>query len=187
LILTDREIQIAIETGAIKIEPVPKPEMYSSTSVDLLLHPEITIFKPPNEGQGINVVLDPTHPAFHPERSLAPYNEKVAIGDGGYDLEPNRLVLGWTMEKVDLNIRSKLAARVEGKSSLARIGLGIHITAPTIHAGFGLLQIRLEIINHGYVPIKLKSGMKICQLIFEQTLGTPVKGYSGQFLGQGAA
>jgi dCTP deaminase len=186
LILTDREIQIALETGAIKIEPQPPAEMLSSTSIDLRLHSEITIFKPPNQGQGINVVLDPTHPEFHPERSLAPYNEKVTIGPNGYALPPRSLVLGWTIEKVDLNSRSRLAARVEGKSSLARIGLGIHITAPTIHAGFGFLQIRLEMINHGYVPINLKAEMRICQLIFEQTLGTPVKGYSGQFLGQGA-
>ena len=77
----------------------------------------------------------------------------------------------------------RLAARVEGKSSLGRLGLGVHITAPTIHAGFNG-RIRLEIINHGSLPIRLRAGMRICQLIFEQTLGTPEKGYSGRFVGQ---
>jgi dCTP deaminase len=65
---------------------------------------------------------------------------------------------------------------VEGKSSLARLGLGVHITAPTIHSGFGN-SIRLEIINHGAVPIRLRAGMRICQIVFELTLGTPQKGF----------
>ena len=60
------------------------------------------------------------------------------------------------------------------------------LTAPTIHAGFDG-HIRLEMVNHGKVPIRLRVGMRICQLIFEQTLGTPDKGYKGQFSGQGAA
>jgi len=57
------------------------------------------------------------------------------------------------------------------------------MTAPTIHAGFEG-RIRLEIVNHGHLPILLKSNMRICQLVFEQTLGTPAKAYIGQFQGQ---
>ncbi|HEY0439702.1 MAG TPA: dCTP deaminase, partial [Xanthobacteraceae bacterium] len=87
-----------------------------------------------------------------------------------------KLVLAWTRERVELPVHSRLAARVEGKSSLARVGLGVHITAPTIHSGFAY-RIRLEIVNHGRVPIRLRTGMKICQLIFELTLGTPQKGF----------
>jgi len=92
-------------------------------------------------------------------------------------------LLAWTRESVDLPIRSKLSARVEGKSSLARLGLAVHVTAPTIHAGFKG-QIQLEIINHGAKEIILRPGMRICQLIIEATLGTPEKGYSGIFSGQ---
>jgi dCTP deaminase len=84
---------------------------------------------------------------------------------------------------VTLVSHNRIAARIEGKSSLARLGLGVHITAPTIHAGFAG-QIRLEMINHGKVPIRMRVGMRVCQLIFEQTLGTPEKGYQGQFSGQ---
>jgi dCTP deaminase len=91
---------------------------------------------------------------------------------------------------------SKLAARVDGKSSLARLGIGVHITAPTIHAGFGVKtgdqsyvgsQIRLEILHHGKYPVYLKAGMKICQLVFEEVHGTPLKGYEerGRFSVQG--
>ena len=86
-------------------------------------------------------------------------------------------------ETIKLPILSRVAARVEGKSSLARLGIGIHITAPTIHAGFEG-PIQLEICNHGTVRVRLLVGMPVCQLIFEQTLGTPHKGYTGQFLGQ---
>ena len=95
-------------------------------------------------------------------------------------------MLAWTTEYINyINLVShhRIAARVEGKSSLARLGLGVHITAPTIHAGFDG-HIRLEMFNHGKIPIRLRAGMRICQLVFEQTLGTPEKGYQGQFSGQ---
>ena len=93
-----------------------------------------------------------------------------------------------------LPYRAKIAARVEGKSSLARIGMGVHITAPTIHAGFGFKEndtsfpgssIQLEIWNIGPLTIRLQKGMRICQLIFEEVHGTPDKGYEGQFVMQG--
>jgi dCTP deaminase len=94
-------------------------------------------------------------------------------------------LLGWTKETVELPLSSRLAARVEGKSALARIGLGVHITAPTVHAGFRG-SIQLEMVNFGNHDIILDQGMRICQLIFEQTVGTPEKGYAGQFAGQRA-
>jgi dCTP deaminase len=93
------------------------------------------------------------------------------------------LILAYSKEYIDLRPDPKFAAWVEGKSSLSRFGLSIHITAPTIHSGYNG-RIRLEIFNQGHLPIRLKSGMRICQLIFEQTLGTPDRGYVGQFAGQ---
>jgi dCTP deaminase len=60
----------------------------------------------------------------------------------------------------------------------------MHITAPTIHAGFKG-QLQLEVVNHGSLDVILRPGMRICQLIFEGTLGTPEKGYAGMFAGQG--
>jgi dCTP deaminase len=64
------------------------------------------------------------------------------------------------------------------------LGIAVHITAPTIHAGFKG-SIQLEICNHGPLTVRLSHGMRVCQLIFEQTLGTPEKGYQGQFYEQG--
>jgi dCTP deaminase len=77
---------------------------------------------------------------------------------------------------------------------LARLGLGIHVTAPIIHAGFGYTDrdasyrgnpLRLEIWNIGPVPIRLQTAMRICQIIFEEVHGTPEKGYEGLFAVQG--
>jgi dCTP deaminase len=112
----------------------------------------------------------------------------------GYVVLPKTLVLGWTVEKVKLPNTSRIGARVEGKSSLARIGLGIHVTAPTIHPGFGEKaddpsfqgsQIRLEIWNISPLKIRLKKGMPICQIIFEEVHGIPEGRYAGQFAIQG--
>jgi dCTP deaminase len=185
VILTDREIKLAIEKRQIIIDPQPVEMAYSSTAVDLTLDPNISEFK--DGVGGIELVIDPSHRDFNSEEALAQISDKRTIDERtGYLLQPSRLVLAWTKEYVNLLTHNRIGARVEGKSSLARLGLGIHITAPTIHAGFDG-HIRLEMVNHGKVPIRLRVGMRICQLIFEQTLGTPDKGYKGQFSGQGAA
>jgi dCTP deaminase len=181
LILTDREIQAAIYRRTIIIEPAPAEKAYSSTSVDLTLDPILTIFKPRRDG--LVTILDPSIDNFNAEEILKDVTNSQEIPLDGYILKQNTLVLAYTKEYLDLRPCPKFAARVEGKSSLSRIGLSVHITAPTIHSGFDG-RIRLEIENHGPLPIKLKSDMRICQLIFEQTLGTPDRGYGGQFSGQ---
>lgn len=184
MILTDREIQIAISEGTITISPNPEGIAYSSTSVDLTLDPAISICRSAKDGFEKN--FDPAARGFNPEKILADESEQKTIDrTNGFLLCHGILVLGWTAETVDLKIASRLAGRVEGKSSLARLGLTIHLTAPTIHAGFKG-RIRLEMINQGPLPIRLRVGMRICQLIFEQTLGTASLGYQGMFLGQSA-
>lgn len=185
MILTDREIQIALSKGLITIKPEPKrDEAFSSTSVDLRLGEHLVVFRDTKPYLGSNAI-DPTHPDYDYATALSEISDRTSIPLGGYNLDPGKLILGWTVEEIDLPITSRVAARVEGKSSLARLGLCVHMTAPTIHAGFqGYIQ--LEIVNQGPRPITLKTGMRICQLIFETTLGTPSKGYDGQFAGQTA-
>ncbi len=122
------------------------------------------------------------------------YTERVLIGPQGYDLPPKSFILGFTEQRVYLPLRSRVAARVEGKSSLARLGIGIHVTAPTIHAGFGRIgeneaeeqgsPIQLEIFNLGDLTVTLDQGMAICQLILEEVRETPDKGYIGKFSDQ---
>lgn len=182
MILTDREIQIALQTDAIVIDPQPDLANYSSTSVDLTLDSRLTLFKNPHAG--LSVCIDPAQIGYNHETALAETTIAQEIDpEAGYEFQPAQMLLAWTREYVELKYQSRIAARVEGKSSLARLGIGIHLTAPTIHAGFEG-QIRLEMVNHNKYPIKLRTGMKICQLIFEQTMGTPVRGYEGRFAGQ---
>jgi dCTP deaminase len=183
VILTDREIKNSIAGGLIIIDPSPAADAYDSTSVDLTLDPTLREFK--SATHGLSVAIDPGTPGYRARDLLDQVTQAVTIPQTGYDLEPAKLILGWTYERVELKKHGRVAARVEGKSSLARVGLAIHITAPTIHAGFeGTIQ--LEIINHGPTPIKLRPRLPICQLIFELTLGMPDNAYQGQFLGQQA-
>ncbi|MDR3497081.1 MAG: dCTP deaminase [Ancalomicrobiaceae bacterium] len=184
MILTDREIGISLSSGLIDVTPEPDASAYSSTSLDLRLDQYLQIFK--QRIDGVETTVDPGKPGYSFASALTALAEKREITADGYILPPQQLVLAWTKEKIGLKPTARLAGRVEGKSSLARLGLAVHITAPTIHAGFSG-QIQLEIINFGPLPIRLRSGMNICQLIFETTLGVPEKGYQGQFAGQLAA
>ena len=184
MILTDREIKLSIAGGQIEIEPAPSADSYASTSVDLTLDSLMRIYRP--SVPGASTVVDPSVPEFNAKILIEGLTDARQIDPtNGYDLPIGQFVLAWTREKVNLREHARIAARVEGKSSLARLGLAIHVTAPTIHAGFRG-PIQLEIKNHGSLPIRLRTGMKICQLIFETTLGMPDRAYRGQFLGQAA-
>jgi deoxycytidine triphosphate deaminase len=86
----------------------------------------------------VKKVIDPTHKDFDVEEALKEITKPFDIDKHkGFDLPADgTFVLGWTAEYIKIPVESRLAARVEGKSSLARLGIGIHVTAPTIHAGF---------------------------------------------------
>jgi dCTP deaminase len=125
---------------------------------------------------------------------LTKFGERVTIPPAGFLFRSQSFLLGWTLEKLQLPFRSRLAARVKGKSSLARLGIGVHVTAPTIHAGFGHKPtdeayagspLQLKIWNVGPLDILVEAAMPICQLIFEWVDGTPERGYEGQFSIQG--
>lgn len=184
MILTDREIQVVIDAGHVIVSPRPDASAYSSTSLDLTLSNSIQEWNKVVSGTEPQLV-DPAERGYSYNDFARKFSENKTMTYRGYILEPQGFILGWTRENIELPVNSRLAARVEGKSSLARIGLGVHITAPTIHAGFkGTIQ--LEICNHGSLRVRLRPKMPVCQLILEQTLGTPVKGYKGQFYGQSA-
>lgn len=179
MIFTDREITLALHQGQISIDPRPNEQSFSSTAVDLTLDKSAKKFKDQVRG-GINI--DPAHRDYRYHNIAASLTESTEISPS-YNLETRELILAWTKEYVCLPESSRIAARVEGKSSLARLGLGVHLTAPTIHAGFKG-QLQLEIVNHGPAPIILRPEMRICQLIFEATLGVSEKAYAGIFAGQ---
>ncbi|HYT93892.1 MAG TPA: hypothetical protein VEL76_34555 [Gemmataceae bacterium] len=195
MILSDREIRAALDRGSVRLTPDPRQDgsVWSSTALDLRLDGQLAFWNPPAAGGGPTEV-DPYHPDYDYSLFVSQSASIVTIPPEGYALGPGTFHLGWTVEKLTLPFRSRLAARVEGKSSLARLGIGVHVTAPTIHAGFGYKAedpgfpgnpIQLEIWNFGPLVVRLRQGMPICQLIFEEVHGTPEKGYAGQFTVQG--
>ena len=175
MILTDREIQAALANTQIEITPSPAEDAFSTTSLDLTLDAPGEIWR--------RLSGQPIRPgaAGHIFASLAGRKDRIASLDG-YTLKPAALLLAWTRETVAFPITSRLAARIEGKSNLTYLGLGVYPAVPMIHAGFKG-QIQLEIINFGPHEIILDVGMPICRLIFEITFGTPAKAHLGQFAG----
>jgi len=179
MVLTDREIFSAWTSGQITIAPEPIwKEALSSTSLDLRLKSTIRTWK--GMPIGARLQICPGSQGYSYNTLAKALTDTFEMRPTGFLLDPGQFVLAWTEEEISLPTSSHLAARVEGKSSLARLGIGVHLTAPTIHAGF-VGEVQLEIYNHGNLPVLLETGIRVCQLIFEQTTGTPEAGYSGQF------
>lgn len=156
MILSDRDIKKALREGRIKV--TPKPDLKTqlgSSSLDLRLGHSFRAFK-----HGKQPFVDP----FDPETTKE-MTEEITIGKKEtYAIHPNEFVLASTLEWVEWS--DDLAARVEGRSSLGRLGLVIHSTAGHIDAGWRG-TITLELRNIGMVPILLYPTMRVCQLIFE--------------------
>lgn len=174
MILSDGEIRKAINTKEITIDPVPQEEQYTTSALDLYLGEGLFEYKTLEElaaeepaGAERELVVNPV--GINLKAFLDKYSKPLPqAADGSYLLPPLKFVLGITREYVDFPTRSKIAARVEGRSTLARLGLLVHLTAPTIHAGFSG-RIVLEMYNLGNFPLRLIPGkLAVCQLIFER-------------------
>jgi len=183
MILSNNAILAAIDRGALTIEPLagrdPSASPFNTSAVDLRLGTEILI---PNADQPVALDLRRAGiSSFLHQHS----SKRVISDDQPYTLRKGTFVLGNTMEKVNFPLLTEqqcYSARVEGKSSLARCGILVHFTAPTIHAGFRG-TITLEMINFGGTDFLLYPGMFICQLIVEEVTGSLI-GTPNQFSGQ---
>jgi dCTP deaminase len=195
VILCDREMKAAIRFRGILIIPEPAPELFSSTAVDLTLDKCLLIWEPRPRAKGVRAEIRPIARNFS---VMALMNDpdwartvEIDPVDGFKFHTKGQFVLAYTQQRICLPQSSRIAARVEGKSSLARLGIGVHVTAPTIHAGFGYKPaippeetaqaIQLEMFNLTGLPVTLDVGMPICQLILEEVREVPTKGYQGQF------
>ena len=178
MLLSRGEIQEALASGEVIISPDPvNSSRIQPASLDLRLGPELMVHSSePVRG----VSIDPA--AIIIPDFISRYCDRVDISTGSsYEIQPMGFVLGETLERVEIPL--SLAARVEGKSSLARLGMTVHITAPKIDPGFRG-NITLEMFNLGPFPLKLSYGMDICSLMLER-LGRPVaQGYTGRFQGE---
>ena len=151
MILSDRSIRDELAAGRIHIDPFDE-SCLQPASVDLRCDRYFRVFRN-HTSRVIDVKLD--------QRDLT---ELVEIADGAaFILHPGEFVLGSTSERVSLP--DDLTARVEGKSSLGRLGLLIHSTAGFVDPGFDG-HITLELSNVANLPITIYPGMKIGQISF---------------------
>ena len=170
---------------------MPGEVAWTSTAIDLELDKELISWRVPQVG-GVVSHVSAADASYSFAALRASHSTVHACdGEGGYVMARGSFVLGWTVEKIHLPFRSRIAARVEGKSSLARLGVGVHVTAPTVHAGFEFnpsgehgAPLQLEIWNAGPLHVKLSYKMRICQVIFE--LVDPRKRLRRQLLDSGA-
>lgn len=182
------EFRAALESGEIEISPPPAADQFTTSAVDLVIG---------NQFQAWNSEILSVKGTKH-ELNLEEYQYPIAANaylrnlelekDGCFVLPPFSAlpshILAKTRERIYLNPTARLAARVEGRSSLARLGLIVHLTAPTIHAGFNG-TITLEIINHGPFFLKMTPGKtRICQLILERLETPPEAAIATQFQNQ---
>lgn len=183
MILTDRQIRKAIQDGHLLIEPKPEDDQFSPTALDLHIGDDFRQFQPKLYGtKGVQVSFDLDEVQIP---DPAPYMEPLpAESNGTVILRPKQFVIATTLERLALPSHGKLAARVEGRSRFARLGLVIHMTAPTIHNSFQG-KITLEIMNHGPISLRVTPRVtRLCQLIFERVEEIPGAELVSPFQGQ---
>lgn len=163
-VYTKREILKLIKKNILKIEPFNE-KLVGETSVDFTLGEEIRVFVKSKD-------------AIDPSKSYKEYTKLVKIKNS-YTIKPREFIHGVTHESVELP--DNICAWIQGKSSLARLGLMVHITASLMHPGSKGRQV-LEIVNLSPKPIILRPHMPICQIVFEDVHGR--ESYTGEFWGQ---
>ena len=175
MILSNIEIQRAIDEGRLVIEPEPLPRRpvadqycpYDTHAVDLRLYPEVTV---PQSGP---YDYDVTECGTLSEVIAGHSHRYMLTDDSPFPLKPRQFLLARTLERIELPTdrgMPHLAARIEGKSSRARCGVMVHFAAPTVHPGW-VGPLTLEMVNLGPMTFILRPGMHIAQLIIEEVRG----------------
>lgn len=159
MILSDRSIRELIDAGRLHVEPFDA-RLVQPSSIDLRLASQFLVFR--NIKKAFLDVREP----------VDEFMERVEIESGDrIILHPNEFVLGSTLEQV--TIPTDIVGRLEGRSSLGRLGVVIHSTAGYIDPGFSG-HITLEISSLANIPVALYPGMRIAQISFSQ-MTTPAE------------
>ncbi|KAA1380184.1 dCTP deaminase [Aeromicrobium fastidiosum] len=151
MLLSDRDILAEIEAGRVGLDPFD-PGMIQPSSIDVRLDKFFRVFD------------NHKYPHIDPAADQSDLTREIEVASGEeFILHPGEFVLGSTYELVSLP--DDIAARLEGKSSLGRLGLLTHSTAGFIDPGFSG-HVTLELANVATLPIKLYPGMKIGQVCY---------------------
>ena len=174
MLLSDRDILDEIDNKRVALDPF-EPEMVQPSSIDVRIDRYFRLFD------------NHKYPVIDPAEDQPELTRLIEVDpEEGFILHPGEFVLGSTFEQVTLP--DDIAARLEGKSSLGRLGLMTHSTAGFIDPGF-TGHVTLELSNVATLPIRLWPGMKIGQLCFFQ-LSSPAEHpygsgeYKSRYLGQ---
>jgi dCTP deaminase len=168
VLLSDRDIRVEVDKGRIVLDPYDQG-MIQPSSVDIRLDRYFRVFENHRYPH-----IDPSLNQPDLTRAVEPNGEEPFI------LHPGEFVLGSTYERVALP--DDVAARLEGKSSLGRLGLLTHSTAGFIDPGFSG-HVTLELSNVATLPIKLWPGMKIGQFCFFRLSSPAEQPYGSQVIG----
>lgn len=170
--LCDKDIEKSIADGKIIITPAPDKSMISGVSVDIRLGNEFRVFK-----EHTAPYIDLSGPREEMQKAMNNVmSEEIVIPDGeAFFLHPGELALAVTYESVTLP--ADIVGWLDGRSSLARLGLMVHVTAHRIDPGWSG-QIVLEFYNSGKLPLALRPKMKIAALNFETMSGEADRPYN---------
>ncbi len=161
MIFSDRDIRRLLEAGTIRVEPAPQLDLQlGSCSLDLRLSNEFSLFEY-NKYPFIDI--------RNPEQAKQTTREIRVEDDAYFVLHPGSFVLAVTIERLELP--DDIVGRLEGRSSLGRLGIIVHATASVIDPGWRG-RVVLELANHGLMPVALYPGIRVCSITFEQ-LSTP--------------
>jgi dCTP deaminase len=167
-VLSDRDIRAAIEAGEIVVRPFDPSDVQPS-SVDLHLDRRFRVFR------------NNRYPYIDVRKEQPDLTEIVTVeNDEPFILHPGEFVLGQTLEWTELPV--DLVARLEGRSSLGRLGLLIHSTAGYVDPGWKG-NLTLELSNVANLPIALYFGMKIGQISFSKMSSPVERPYGSKELG----
>lgn len=162
MVLSDRDIRIALDEGRIKIDPAPDlDKQLGSISVDFRLGNTFMVFEHSRYS-----FIDPRHP-----NSIGDAMRTIHVEDDeAFIMQPGDFALASTMESLELP--NNLLGRLEGRSSIARLGITVHSTAAVFEPGW-IGTATMELSNLGRMPVALYPGMRICAFSFQQ-LTSPV-------------
>ncbi|WP_448250536.1 dCTP deaminase [Thalassotalea agariperforans] len=170
--LCDKDIERHIEQGTITILPKPDSSMISGVSVDIRLGNEFRVFQ-----DHTAPYIDLSGPREEMQKAMnSVMSDEIVIPDGeAFFLHPGELALAVTYESVTLP--DNIVGWLDGRSSLARLGLMVHVTAHRIDPGWSG-QIVLEFYNSGKLPLALRPKMKIAALNFETMSDSALRPYN---------
>ena len=170
--LSDRDIERALKEGRIRIEPCPPVNRINGVSVDLHLGGRFRVF---NDHAAPYIDLSgPREEVDHAINRIMSKEIRIA-DDASFFIHPGELALAVTAETI--TVPDDLVGWLDGRSSLARLGLMVHVTAHRIDPGWSG-AIVLECYNSGKLPLALRPGMAICAISFETLTSPAIRSYS---------